>query len=389
MKYTQFETDKEFVEYVTRKRPGLKKLFMLYVAQHGISYIELGDLYSKMQTYRALFKGVDLEEYDTPKKMNRKLDQLIAENKANILLKKVLTNRFIHLADHNTHRIIERLIESHGVQYEDLKNTLKQYLHIIRYPQELNQKLENLYENLTGEFNVTYLEKKILKTRAKIVYKDSMVIAVDVQNDFQSLKALGSSNWCIVNKSSFNSYVGSKNKQFVIFDTSYRSSSNMAVLGVTLSAENRILNAHDQSNCSISYTDFILKDKLGTLTPIESPIRFSLRYFLKRKYMYYMKYDYCRTFVKKYNTKKIRKFYLNRIFRAACKYQRINIIIILIEDSKIKPQSRRNKALKYAYNNSNYKVLDILMQDHRVADKLSATDHIKYLDCLRAIKSSM
>lgn len=377
-KKPDIEKNTKLVEHLTRKRPVLRPLFLTFINEHGISYDKLEVLYDKLQTYRQILKHVDFRLDYSYKGLMKIIEEAIQYNKSLTLVKKILTNRYIGLADKDTVRIVDRLIATYDIGYEDLKNTLKQRLFHLRMPYQLNEILSTLYENLSGSFNVEALEKRINRTKAKILYKDNAVIIVDVDNDYDTLRELGSSNWCIVNKGSFKNYVGYKNRQIIIFDTSKRASMCDAVIGVTIDPKGIMTNAHDQSNYGILNKDFIFKDKLTSFVPLEMPNKRTFRNRFINKYVFYMQKGYTETFINDYYDPnvKISKRILNKVFRNACQYSRIKVIHLLLEDVKVNPTAKFNKAINDALKREHIFMVDLLYSNSKINDSLEYEEKV-------------
>lgn len=102
------------------------------------------------------------------------------------------------------------------------------------------------YKNQSEVFND--YRNYLSKSNIPIIYEKGLVIIVKVNRD--QLKKIGSDNWCIRKKDSWDEYVSSKSKQYIIIDFSYFPDHRFSMIGFTVK-NGKATYAYDKSNRSI------------------------------------------------------------------------------------------------------------------------------------------
>jgi hypothetical protein len=61
----------------------------------------------------------------------------------------------------------------------------------------------------------------------------------------------------------------------------------------------------------------------------------------------------------------------NRLFNDACKYNCADLVKIMLKNPNLDPSERNNYAVRIAYYNNCYEVMDLLIKDKRVTNNLT------------------
>ena len=75
---------------------------------------------------------------------------------------------------------------------------------------------------------------------------------------------------------------------------------------------------------------------------------------------------------------------INRLFRRSCLLNRIEVVKVMLKDERIDPSDNDNSALLYADDLNNTDIVNLLLEDKRVFDKiLSSVKTLKFSTFLK------
>lgn len=96
---------------------------------------------------------------------------------------------------------------------------------------------KKLIDNLKGEFNSEAIQRRIEKENLNIdIIHDANTLLILKVNDYESMKILGSSDWCIVkSENHWDNYVNDFTVQYMLFDFTKDRTEREHAIGVTVS----------------------------------------------------------------------------------------------------------------------------------------------------------
>ena len=199
----------------------------------------LQDVYFRLRSFNNFDRTLDsfgkLEDlYDYLQSYNVKLRTNKVINALPSRTKELVTDRLRRLIDRQTDTVVLDLIRKHyhtkGGRYHtsDL----------------LYKGTEVKIKNVTGDFNLPNILKKIDGFNVEIVSKSDDLLMVRV-DDFDASKNIGSADWCIVTHEHYwNSHVGVYGAQYFIWDFTKDISDIAHLMGTTINQDGEIIYAH-------------------------------------------------------------------------------------------------------------------------------------------------
>jgi len=328
MKYLLLlEQYKESIEFLLRKHPKYIELFSKFKNE---SYERLKKLYDKLNTYRDIYDFRDISKLNTYEQVDDFISKLVIDKEKRDYVFQFLSNKYKHLVNDETielfHQIKQVVGNDRGVMNDLIIKKIAQY----RLSTDFNRDLNIVLTNLTGEFNVENIIKRIKLTP---LFYDKRVIIYDIKS-FQEMCEINNPKWCIVRgEDSFNKYyIKNLTKQYVLYDTSKAITDPLHLIGVTINPNGDIKDAHD-------YNDNNLKSKIKSMDIYDLYVN---------KYMSPEDKDIVDRYIAKnikYDVVDILKYGLTQYFIKA------------VESGKVDPSAKDNYAIRWAVE---YGKLDIV-----------------------------
>lgn len=148
-----------------------------------------------------------------------------------------------------------------GITTKEFKESFAKKIKKYKTEVEIEEGLKKYTRSLSG-WEMKNWQKKILSPNINVVANiidDIMVLEV---LDYDTMKELGSTQWCIAtDKSYFDEYTGGYNKQYMICDFSRESEDPLSMIGATIDFYGNIYVAHNKND------DKLPVDEIDVLKP--------------------------------------------------------------------------------------------------------------------------
>jgi len=269
---------KSDIQYTFRKNPVISNNFSKLYDQNPNSPISI---YLVMETYiknEDVLKGQkfnivdelngikkniceDRNDFDNLcESLDDKMNKLVKEHKIKQYAHSIASNKYMHLYDETSYKIIKSIYDLE-IESSLLQNDIGKKIAAFHTSDDFNLALKKLLDSY-GEFTPDKIKAKALQCKAHIVYEDDNKIILDI-DDFKQSQIMGSSSWCISReKHYFESYVGSRNHQYFIYDFSKDSSDNKSIIGITLTPEISCNAAHLKNDDALDEYDQLALDNI-------------------------------------------------------------------------------------------------------------------------------
>jgi hypothetical protein len=145
-----------------------------------------------------------------------------------------------------------------GVTTREFKDSFSKKIKKYKTEFEIEEGLKKYTRSLSG-WEMKNWQKKILFPNINVVANiidDIMVLEV---LDYDTMKNLGSTQWCIAtDKSYFDEYTGGYNKQYIICDFSKESEDPQSMIGLTVDFYGIMTYSHDKNDRAVTEKDTAL-----------------------------------------------------------------------------------------------------------------------------------
>jgi len=346
MIYLLLEQYKESIEFLLRKHPKYIELFNRFKNE---PFGRLKKLYDKLNTYRDIYDFSDISKLSTYEQVDDFISKLVIDKEKKDYVFQFLSNKYKHLVNDETielfHQIKQVIGDDRGAMNDLIIKKIAQY----RSSTDFNKDLNIILTNLTGEFNVENIIKRIKLTP---LFYDKRVVIYDIKS-FQEMCEINNPKWCIVRDEDlfYGYYIPGLTKQYVLYDTTKAITDPLHLIGVTINPYGYIKDTHD-------YNDNNLK---STIKSMDIHDLYITRYMVPENKDMVDRYIANNI---KYNVDKILKYGLTEYF------------IKCVELGKVDPSDMDNLAIQYVARNGYLDVMKYLMSlDKKYGIDPSASDN--------------
>jgi hypothetical protein len=235
-----------------------KFIVKLISKNNDILYIEdiLKSYDSIKKNKRILAKNnTDIFKSNTFEELNDKIEIIISTHKLHQLIFKNISTKHHEFIDDEIQSLCLPLV-AHENSYIIFKNLFKKislYQNTTEFKNYIRSELIHL-----SSFNMDKIQEDIFRTNAKIIFKDTNKLLVEITSYEDSL-ALGSSKWCIsYSKGMYDSYRNTLNRsrynQKSVFDNSFNKFIFLYDFHKSISDPDRLIGYTINSNSEILYS---------------------------------------------------------------------------------------------------------------------------------------
>jgi len=253
MIYLLLEQYKESLEFILRKHPKYIELFSKFKNE---SFDRLKKLYDKLNTYRDIYDFKDISKLNTYEQVDDFISKLVIDKEKRDYIHQFLSNKYKHLVNDETIELFHQIKQVIGDDREVMNDLIIKKIAQYRSSTDFNKDLNIILTNLTGEFNVENIIKRI---KLAPLFYDKRAIIYDIKS-YQEMRKINNPKWCIVReKDSFKEYyIPGLTKQYVLYDTSKAVTDPLHLIGVTINPNGYIKDTHD-------YNDNNLQSKIKSM----------------------------------------------------------------------------------------------------------------------------
>ncbi len=202
--------------------------------------------------------------------LNDIIQKTIILQESKKLLKSVISNKYKNLINEDTKKIFITLAEKGITKNEISKNVTNKIIN-FKEAEDFNFELEKTF---LSEWNIDSFIKKSNEFNVDILSKEDNKLLLIV-NDFDSMKELGSSLWCVTRESFyFNHYTNNFNEMSILFDFNKKEQDVSSKIAILSSAKGEVIEAYNKDDEKIDHSEFqsIGKIKPKTLDYIKSKL---------------------------------------------------------------------------------------------------------------------
>lgn len=179
-----------------------------------------------------------------------KMSDVLIDQKIKKTIKNMTSSKNIDLFNQESFSLVKDIVLQ-KIKIDLLESNIGRKIQKYKNTEELNEGLRKFLSS----FGNTYdgILNKALNYNTKVVSKKNNTVILHIDN-FKESSYLGSASWCISsNENYFNSYVNKEygHKQYFIYDFNKKSEDGLSMIGITLSKEGDILNAHEKDDTEI------------------------------------------------------------------------------------------------------------------------------------------
>ena len=238
--------------------------FFLACLENGVDYELITNLFKKKNEYKILLqnKEVNLESlipekikshFDTFEMINDKVENTIRKQKANSLLKSVISGKYKKFINDKTKNIFLTLSEK-NITKKEISNKVTKKIASFHSSDDLNIALE---KELLSDWNLAYYKEKIKELNVSVIEQKDNSLFLKV-SDFNSMRELGSSLWCVTREGTyFNHYTTNFNELNLMLDFNKPESDVESKLALLTSAKGYILEVYDKEDYKIDKTKYV------------------------------------------------------------------------------------------------------------------------------------
>lgn len=263
---------KDDIQQTLKKKPVLSKTFIdlykenncnpasiylvlnTYLANEAILKAQKFNIIDALQEIKKDLENQDNFEIsnfnDGCEYLDDEMHALVKEHKIKQYAHSIASNKYMHLYDKTSYKIIEAIYDL-NIESSLLQANIGRKIAAYHTPDEFNAGLKGLL-NTFSDFTPDKIKEKAQSCNSEIIYADDNKMIVKIE-DFNQSKIMGSSSWCIVrDEQYFKSYVGEYNHQYFVYDFSKESSDNESMIGITLTPEIECEAAHAKDDDDVS-----------------------------------------------------------------------------------------------------------------------------------------
>jgi len=356
---------KESIEFLLRKHPKYIELFSKFKNE---PFERLKKLYDKLNTYRDIYDFKYISKLNTYEQVDDFISKLVIDKEKKDYVHQFLSNKYKHLVNDETielfHQIRQVIGDDKSVMNDLIIKKIAQYRSVIDFNKDLNI----ILTNLTGEFNI----KNIIK-RIKLIplFYDKRVVIYDIKS-YQEMSKINNPKWCIVRdeKTFYTFYIKNLTKQYVLYDTSKAVTDSLHLIGVTIYPNGSIGHIHDynDNNLKSKNKSMDIHDLYVTKYMIPDNKDIVDRYIeenIKYDVVNIMRYGLTEYFIKGVESGKADPSAKdNFVIRCASENGYLNIVKYLMsldKSYKVDPSVKDNFAIRYAASNGYLDIVKYLM----------------------------
>lgn len=170
------------------------------------------------------------------------MNKIVHEHKLRQYAHSISSNKYLHLYDESTYKIIGSLYDL-GISTAALQDNIGKKIATFRQPDDLNSALK-FFLTTVDSFTLDQVKFRASQVGAQLVMEEDNKVLIKVE-DFKESKAMGSPAWCICREEQyFKSYVGNYNHQYFLFDFNKTSDDNNSMIGITVTPDLTCEAAH-------------------------------------------------------------------------------------------------------------------------------------------------
>jgi len=325
------EQYKESIEFLLRKHPKYIELFSKFKNE---PFERLKKLYDKLNIYRDIYDFKDISKLSTYEQVDDFISKLVIDKEKKDYVYQFLSNKYKHLVNDDTIELFNQIKQVIGNDRQAMNDLIIKKIAQYRSSIDFNKDLNIILTNLTGEFNVENIIKRIKLTP---LFYDKRVVIYDIKS-FQEMCEINNPKWCIVRDEDvfYGYYIPGLTKQYVLYDTSKDITDSLHLVGVTINPNGDIKDAHD-------YNDNDIGSKIKSM---------DIHDLYVTKYMIPEDKDVVDRYIEeniKYDVLQIIKYGLTEYF------------IKYVESGKVDPSADDNTAIRWASENGNLNIIKYLI----------------------------
>lgn len=226
---------KDTLQFVLRKNPSLYKTILRKAEEEfnfDNAFILTTTILNNINTIKNLKISLDDFENKSMEVIDDKLNNLITEEKIKSFTYSIVSNKYKHLIDEETVNIFKEFYYS-GFNSGKMQSLIGKKIAAYKTSEEFNDFVKNVFNSLS-EFKEDVLIDKLELVGLKPVYNEDKVYVIEIPT-YYICKSLGSPQWCIVrDEYYFDSYTGSNNKQYFLFNFNKNEKDSESMIGFTL-----------------------------------------------------------------------------------------------------------------------------------------------------------
>lgn len=260
------------VDFVLRKRPKMATMFKeklntdffpvglaLNVINRFLENESLVKAHLK-EDYNAFLKNLidnkDLEGFDDA------YTNMANKHKFMQFAYSIASNKYKHLYNDETLDLLKDIYDN-KIDSTQLQTFVGKKIAAFKQPSEFNDML-NLYLAKINGFTLDAFLDKSSRFEATVVHNENNILIIETTN-YEQMKELGSTSWCIVREEGYyDSYTSDGDRQYIICDFNKPSKDIYSMIGVTIHENGKCRTSHlkdddyvDSSEIE-SFTDLIL-----------------------------------------------------------------------------------------------------------------------------------
>ena len=243
------EQYKESIEFLLRKHPKYIELFSKFKNE---SFEKLKKLYDKLNTYRDIYDFKDISKLNTYEQVDDFISKLVIDKEKKDYVFQFLSNKYKHLVNDKTIELFHQIKQVIGNDRQAMNDLIIKKIAQYRSSTDFNKDLNIILTNLTGEFNVENIIKRIKLTP---LFYDKRVVIYDIKS-YQEMSKINNPKWCIVRDEDvfYEYYIKGLTKQYVLYDTSKAVTDPLHLIGVTINPYGDIKDTHDYNDNNLKST---------------------------------------------------------------------------------------------------------------------------------------
>lgn len=194
--------------------------------------------------------------------LNDVIQKTIILQESKKLLKSVISNKYKNLINEDTKKIFITLAEK-GITKNDISKNVTNKIINFKEAEDFNFELEKTF---LSEWNIDSFIKKTNDFNVDILSTENNKLLL-VVNDFDSMKELGSSLWCVTRESFyFEHYTNNFNEMSVLFDFNKKEQDVSSKIALLSSAKGYVIEAYNKDDEKIDHSQFQSIDKIKPKT---------------------------------------------------------------------------------------------------------------------------